>query len=66
MVLPHTKDEVEDGDECTDGVRISPEHNVTETNVVVGGDMAGSDTSEWRLLEVNVCQSLETAYVWRS
>ena len=56
VVLSHTEDEVENRDKCTGSVGISPEHDVAETNVVVGGDMAGSDTSEWRLLGVNLCQ----------
>ena len=60
VVLTHAEDEVEDGDECTDGVRVSPENEVQETNVVVGGDMAGSDTGERRLLvQLDILHNLE-------
>lgn len=46
MVLLHAHDKVEDGDEGTDGVGISSQHDVAESNVIVGGDMASSDTGE--------------------
>lgn len=50
VVLPHAHDEVEDGDEGADSIRVAAEHNVAEADVVVGRDMAGSDAGEGGLL----------------
>lgn len=46
VVLPHSEDEVQNGDECPDGIRISPEHDVAEADVVVRRDMASRHSSE--------------------
>lgn len=46
MVLAHTHDEVEDGDESADGVWIAPEHDVGKADVVVCRDVAGRYTGE--------------------
>ena len=46
VVLPHPKDKVEDGDERSDRVRISSQHNVAEADVVVGCNMACSYARE--------------------
>ena len=44
MVLTHSEDEVEDGDESADGVGVSSQHDIAEADVVVGRYMAGSDS----------------------
>jgi hypothetical protein len=60
VVLAHTHDEIEDGDEGADGVGIAAEHNVAEADVVVGRDMTCGDAGEGRLLvELNVVRHLQ-------
>jgi hypothetical protein len=53
VVLLHTHDKVEDGDECADCVGVSPEHDVAESDVVVGGNMGGSHAGERGLWQVS-------------
>ena len=50
VILPHPKNKVQDRDEGPNGIGVSAEHNVAEANVVIGGNMASGDTSEWRFL----------------
>ena len=60
MILSHTEDEVEDRDECTGSVGISPEHDVAEPDIVVSGNMAGCHPGEGRLLvELDVLHNLQ-------
>ena len=49
MVLAHSEDEVEDGDESADGVGVSSQHDIAEADVVVGGDVARGDAGECAL-----------------
>ena len=61
VVLPHPENKVENGDERPDRVGVSAEHDVAETDVVVGSNVARSDTGEWRLLvEFDVLHDLES------
>ena len=46
VILPHPENEVQDGNECTDGVGVTLEHNVTESNIVVRCDMASGNSCE--------------------
>ena len=46
VVLPHPENEVQDGNECTDGVGVTLEHDVTESNIVVGCDMTSGYSCE--------------------
>ena len=46
VVLPHPEDEVEYRHEGSDSVWVSTEHDVAETDIVVGGDMASSDSGK--------------------
>lgn len=55
VVLLHAHDEVENGDECADCVGESAEHDVAESDIVVGSDMACSDSGE----RVLVSRSME-------
>ena len=49
MVLLHAHDEVENRDKGTDGIGISPKHDIAESDVVVGGNMACGHSGEGRL-----------------
>ena len=51
VVLSHPHDEVEDCHKGTDGIWIASEHDITETNIVVGCDMASCHPCERRLQE---------------
>lgn len=46
VVLPHSQDEVQDRDKRPDSVRITPQHDVAEADVIVCGDMARSHARE--------------------
>jgi hypothetical protein len=49
VILSHPEDKVQDRHECPDRIGVSAKHDVAETNVVVRGNVAGSDPSERRL-----------------
>jgi hypothetical protein len=46
MVLSHAHDEVQDRHVCANGIGVTAEHDVAESNVVVCGDMASCHTGE--------------------
>jgi hypothetical protein len=59
VVLPHAGDQIQDGHERPDGVRVPPEDEVGKADVVVGGNMAGCDAGEWRLHHNNASLGAE-------
>ena len=59
VVLLHAHDKVEDGDKGADGIWVAPEHDVAESDVVVGGNVSCCYTGEGRLFCVSV------VFAWR-
>ena len=49
VVLPHSKNEIQNGDKRPDGIGVSAQHDVAETDVVVGGNVASGDPGKWGL-----------------
>lgn len=49
MVLSHPHDEVEDGDEGANGVRVASKHKVTKADVIICGYMTGRYPRKGRL-----------------
>ena len=49
MILTHSHDEIENCDKCSTGIGISLQHNVAKADIVIGRNMASSDSTERRL-----------------
>lgn len=49
VVLTHPHNEIKDGDERPDGVRVPSEHDIAETDIVVGRNMACGYAGKGRL-----------------
>jgi hypothetical protein len=60
VVLPHAGDQIQDGHERPDGVRVPPENHIGEADVVIGGDVTGGDAGEWRLHHNDASLGTET------
>lgn len=46
VVLTHSHDEIEHSHKCADGIWITAEHDVAETDIVVCSDVAGGHPCE--------------------
>jgi hypothetical protein len=49
VVLAHSHDEIQNGDKGANGIRITLEHDVAETDIVISRNMAGCYPTERRL-----------------